>query len=70
MQSAARAALPLILASGRPGGRMPQPGRNYPYRSEVLKQELKCGVGLPFVTLIESQPHWLGIIIHIEQMKN
>ena len=36
----------------------------------MLKQELKCGVGLPFVTLIESQPHWLGIIIHIEQMKN
>ena len=35
-----------------------------------LKKELKCGVGLPFVTLIESQPHWLCIIIPIEQMKN
>ena len=35
-----------------------------------LKKELKCGVGLPFVTLTESQPHWLCIIIPIEQMKN
>lgn len=43
---------------------------HYEPLSLMLKQELKCGVGLPFVTLIESHPHWLGIIIPTEQMKN
>lgn len=43
---------------------------HYEPLSLMLKQELKCGVGLPFVTLIESQPHWLGIIIPTEQRKN
>ena len=43
---------------------------HYEPLSLMLKQELKSGVGLPFVTLIESQPHWLGIIIPTEQRKN